>query len=169
MNVVMDTNVAIVANRKSDQANETCVQACIQELARIRDERCCLVMDLNRQIFDEYKEHLNFSGQPGPGDVFFKWVFDNQTISWVQINEDDHRVYQEFPKDPQLEAFDRSDRKFVAVARAASEENPPLILNASDTDWWHHRLAFKKHNIRIKFLCCELMNKESRQKRKMTS
>lgn len=164
MNVVMDTNVAIVANGKAPQANDDCVKTCIQELKRIRNEGDCLVMDYGGLIFAEYSTHLGFSGQPGPGNAFFKWVHDHQTISRVEIKDDPLRKFQEFPNDPQLEKFDPSDRIFVAVARAVNKKNPPLILNASDTDWWHHRLAFKKHNIQIKFLCCELMNKEAAKK-----
>lgn len=158
MNVVMDTNVAIVANGQADHVNDACRDACAQELKRIQAKQCRLVMDCKGQILDEYKRYLNWAGQPGPGDAFFKWVFDNQAIVWVCINEDALLGYQEFPNDPELNAFDRSDRKFVAVARAADMDNPPLILNASDTDWWDHRLAFANHNIQIKFLCCELMN-----------
>lgn len=164
----MDTNVAIVANGQAAHVSEACEKACRQELERIKNEECCLVMDLNGKIFNEYKRHLNFAGQPGPGDAFFKWVLDKQTISWVEINEDAHREYQEFPSDPQLATFDRADRKFVAVARAANMNNPPLILNASDTDWWNHRLAFANHNIHIKFLCCQLMNLNKKAVKKKT-
>ena len=164
----MDTNVAIVANDKAHHVNDDCREACRRELKRIEKKQYRLVMDCNGQILDEYKRYLNLAGQPGPGDAFFKWAF-NHSIVWVYINEDAALGYREFPDDPDLNGFDPSDRKFVAVARAADQENPPLILNASDTDWWHYRSAFRKHNIQIKFLCCELMNqKKAAVKRKMT-
>ena len=158
----MDTNVAIVANGQADHADDDCSRACAKELKRIRKE-CCLVMDYNGDIFEEYKRYLSMSGQPGPGDAFFKWLLENQGNEnhclWVMINDDHHRGYQEFPNDPELANFDRSDRKFVAVARAAAtdDDSPPTILNASDTDWWYHREGLEAHGINIKSLCPQLM------------
>ena len=64
--------------------------------------------------------------------------------------EDD---FHEFPDDPALANFDRSDRKYVAVARASQQS--PVILNATDSDWWHHRETFEKHGVVIEFLCPE--------------
>ena len=163
MNVVMDTHVAIVANGQADHADDDCLLNCVRELNRIRKE-CCLVMDCNGDIFEEYKRYLNLSGQPGPGDAFFKWFFENQgnRCVWVLINNDPDRGYQEFPNDPELANFDPSDRKFVAAARAADPASPPPILNASDTDWWDHRAALKDHGINITFLCPQLMPHEER-------
>jgi len=54
-----------------------------------------------------------------------------------------------------LARFDRSDRKFVAVA-LASQLNPN-VLNATDTDWWHYRECLAKHGVRVVFLCSDLM------------
>ncbi|HSU82609.1 MAG TPA: hypothetical protein VLR69_09330, partial [Thermoanaerobaculia bacterium] len=62
--------------------------------------------------------------------------------------------------DPDLAAFDPSDRKFVAVAVASGEQ--PEILNASDTDWWHHREALSRHGVEVRFLCPQLMGGISR-------
>ncbi len=167
MNVVMDTNVAIVANGQADHADDDCSLNCVRELNRIRKE-CCLVMDCNGDIFKEYKTYLSMSGEPGAGDAFFKWFLENQgnenRCLWVMINDNHDRVYQEFPDDPELADFDRSDRKFVAVARAATtdDESSPTILNASDTDWWYHREGLKAHGINITFLCPQLMPPEER-------
>ena len=63
----------------------------------------------------------------------------------------------EFPDDEDLKKFDMSDRKFVAVA-IKSEFNA-IIFNATDSDWWNYKKAFKKHGIEIKFLCPELIKK----------
>lgn len=156
--VVMDTNVAMVANGSATQASPDCIMRCLDRLQKIQDtER--IVLDDTGRIFDEYLDNLSLSGQPGPGDVFFKWLWNNQgntgLCQRVRITPHEARVFEEFPDSDELRDFDRNDRKFVAVAIASGEEPP--ILNASDTDWWHHRLSLESYGIRIDFLCPELM------------
>lgn len=158
---VVDTNIALVANDKTPQAGIDCVAACTEALIQIREGRRVLVDDHNL-IFDEYRRHLSPSGQPGLGDAFFKWLWDNQGnpdhCRQVSVKpRRDRRGFDEFPDDAALEGFDPGDRKFVAVA-VASGERPP-ILNASDTDWWEYREALERHGVKVRFLCPELMNR----------
>ena len=168
--VVVDTNVAIVANGRTEQAGIECEEACIDALERIynahrvtadndENDQCRVVLDDDDNIMNEYRRHLSPSGQPGPGDAFFKWLWDNQFqedhCARVRILPDAERGYHEFPDDGELAGFDLADRKFVAVARAAGTDPP--ILNASDTDWWHDREALARNGVRVEFLCPELM------------
>jgi hypothetical protein len=161
--VVVDTNVAVVSNGKTPQASLDCVEACIAKLVDIRNRRKVLV-DQSGLILDEYRRNLRPSGQPGPGDAFFKWLWDNQGqprhCQQVEITpqDGDGESFAEFPDDPALAGFDRADRKFVATA-LASGEGPP-ILNASDTDWWKFRAALKGHGVKVHFLCPELMKRK---------
>jgi len=136
------------------------MEACITTLIEMRDHQRVL-LDEQGLILDEYRRHLSPSGQPGPGDAFFKWLWDNQgnldqcrQVSITPV-KGGSRSFEEFPDDPDLAKFDREDRKFVAVA-IASEEHPP-ILNASDTDWWDYRAVLGRHGVEIRFLCPELM------------
>ncbi len=156
--VVMDTNVARVANRCADQAGPDCVIRCIERMQKIRKEER-VALDRGGYIFEEYLDRRNWSAEPGPGHEFFRWLWDHQSYSdlcvMFEIEPHDARTFAEFPEDEALAAFDRDDRKFVAVA-VASGENPP-ILNASDTDWWNHRHDLERHGIRLEFLCPELM------------
>ena len=157
--VVMDTNVAIVANGKASHAGDGCVRICVNTLVAIRD-RYRMLLDDQGAILEEYRCYLSPSGQPGPGDAFFKWLWDNQGnlqhCRQIRITPvSDRRQFEEFPEDSNLADFDLSDRKFVAVA-IASEEHP-TILNAADTDWWNHRKALVVHGVTISFLCPELM------------
>ncbi|MDP2644195.1 MAG: hypothetical protein Q8P24_04600 [Desulfobacterales bacterium] len=160
--VVIDTNVGIVANRRHESANVDCILACIKALSKARQQ--VVVVDDAFRIFAEYRRYLSPSGQPGPGDAFFKWLWDNQgnrrrcqqiNITALSFGDGD---FLEFPHDPDLAGFDRSDRKFVAVA-IASGTFPP-ILNASDKDWWEYREALGRNGITVEFLCPELMNME---------
>jgi hypothetical protein len=156
---VVDTNVPIVANGRSPQAGPSCVLACINALDDLRLHHS-IVLDHLGRILDEYRRHLSGKGQPGVGDAFFKWAWQNQgnadRCELVEVHpRGNGEDYEEFPDDPELARFDPSDCKFVAVALASQLD--PTVLNATDTDWWHYRECLKKHGVRIAFLCCELM------------
>jgi hypothetical protein len=159
--VVFDTNVPVVANGLARQASETCVQACIDRLLQSRAEDVILVDHIGL-IFEEYQRYLMHRGQPGAGDAFFKWLWDNQAneshCRRVQITSihPDPRGFWEFPDDPRLATFDASDRKFVAVAVAVGSHPP--IVNASDTDWWNARDVLAEHGVNVEFVCPELMD-----------
>lgn len=158
--VVVDTNVPVVANGKTSHAGYDCIGACIAALAKTRNRRRVIVDDQGL-ILDEYRRHLRPSGQPGPGDAFFKWLWDNQgnprfcVRAKITPMAGGDGEFEEFPADPAFAGFDRDDRKFVAAA-IASGEGPP-ILNASDTDWWLYREVLAAHDVRVEFLCPELM------------
>ena len=131
---LVDTNVAIVANGKSEQADEELVEKCIDAILEIT-MKGGLVIDSEDRIFDEYRQNLSLSGQPGTGDAFMKWVHD---FRWqtelcerrdVTCLDEDEQVFKEFPDESALRDFDRSDRKFVAVANAGK---PRPILQAVD-------------------------------------
>ncbi len=159
---VVDTNVAVVASGRSVQAGLGCISACIDALEEIVNNGVLIVDDGGR-ILREYMDHLSLSGQPGPGDAFLKWVWSVQATERVikteitpqGLDDDD---FSEFPSDPALETFDRSDRKYVAVA-LSSKQNPE-VLNAVDSDWWILREALKKHGIRLVFLCPEQFSED---------
>lgn len=161
MSVVIDTNVAIVANCSYEAASVNCEERCIQALLDARDGDGVILVDDKQLIFKEYRKHLSHAGQPGVGDAFFRWLWNNQAnpacCRQVMITHADPegRVFEEFPDSPDLSGFDRSDRKFVAVA-LVSEENPN-ILNATDSDWWEFREVLLRHGLRLEFLCQELM------------
>jgi hypothetical protein len=149
---LVDTNVGIAANFESDASDE-CALICIQTLRAIT-KRGHLVLDDIGLIFDEYRKNMSMSGQPGVGDAFMRWVRDNQyntdCCTRVCITPMDDS-FNEFPTEEALQDFDRSDRKFVAVA-AAHGGNPP-ILEACDTDFWIAREALSAAGIQIEFLC----------------
>lgn len=161
--VVVDTNVPLVANRKADQADKECEIACIQTLREVQSKHRTLLDD-KWQIIEEYRRRLSHSGQPGLGDAFFKWLWENQAnlqhCRVVSVTVHPERAFAEFPDDPLLSSFDLSDRKFVAVALAS--ETRPDVLNATDSDWWEHRQALQENGVNVVFLCPDLMQKERR-------
>jgi len=158
--VIVDTNVAIVANGKAEQAGIECIRACIAALKQVKASGR-IWLDANRLILDEYRLHLSPTGQPGVGDAFFKWLWNNQANEQLcrQVRltplADDNRAFAEFPDDPELYGFDRSDQKYAAVALVCGEVAP--IKNTSDTDWWNFREALARHEVQVNFICPDLM------------
>ena len=132
---VVDTNVAIAANGRDTHADLSCRLACIEELEQLVRQGIVAVDDVGL-ILNEYKDHLRFSGEPGTGDAFFKYIFNSQyqggRVRRVAVtpSDDDRRGFEELPEN----AFDRSDRKFLAVAVAANAR----VLNATESDWHEH-------------------------------
>ena len=78
MTFVVDTNVAIAANGRGTHVDEQCQLACVQKLRSLVAQETVAIDD-RWLVLDEYKKHLNFSGMPGVGDVFFKHVVNNQS------------------------------------------------------------------------------------------
>lgn len=160
---VIDTNVLIVANNKHKNAGFKDVFECQQFLINIKKEGKHLSIDSLGLIFKEYFTHANRAGQPGVGDAFAKWFFlnqwDNSICEQVDITPDidGTREFLEFPEDSSLTNFDRSDRKFVAVA--ISSKFDAIICNACDSDWWDFKETLEKFGVKIKFLCPGLIKK----------
>lgn len=153
---VVDTNVAVVANGKTPQADPRCVVACLDALSEVRSG--LVVLDDAMRILNEYMDHLSLRGEPGAGDAFMKWVWTVQAdeahcerVTLTRRYDRDDGDFLEFPEDPELAAFDRSDRKFVAVALASI--SGPVVLNAVDSDWAHHHKALQRNGLRVRFLC----------------
>ncbi len=156
MTVVVDTNVPVVANGRSEQASPECVKNCSVRLEELT-KKGKLVLDDKWRILKEYMAHLRSEGQSGPGDAFLKWVHTNysnpQRCELVRITPRDSSEtdFEEFPSDPALEKFDPTDKKFIAVALA--HPNSPPILQAVDTKWWEMKEPLSKAGVTIDFLC----------------
>ncbi len=155
--VIVDTNVPITANGHAEQASRTCQLACITTLRTIQAQRRISV-DQSGLILQEYRKHLSPNGQPGLGDAFFKWLWNNQANPQVCVSVQiiptvDGRGFAEFPDDPALTGFDHSDRKFVAVSLSHSAHPP--IYNAVDTDWLHYQDALATHGVIVEHLCTD--------------
>jgi hypothetical protein len=155
--LIVDTNVPIVANGGHPGASLSCTSACISALVECRKNR--IAIDDGYLILSEYRRHLAAQGQPGIGDAFFKWLWDNHRNENhcmcvpITAHHDPKRCFNEFPDDSKLDAFDSSDKKFVAVALSCGEH--PTILNATDSDWWDFKTQLAAHGVTISFLCPE--------------
>jgi hypothetical protein len=153
---VVDTNVAKTANGANAEAPLACVAASARALQEVMKNGHVFLDDAGR-IVEEYRANLSAKGQPGPGDVFFKWLLTHEwsgrKITRVTITPKPHddQDFEELPAPPNGVAYDRSDRKFLAVA-AAHPDRPP-ILQAFDSKWWGWQTALAAAGVTIHFLC----------------
>ena len=105
---VVDTNVAIVANKGDTHADKPCQKTCIEKLMDVV-EHGVVAVDVWGCILSEYGRHLCFSGRPGMGDAFFKHVFNYQyrdsRVKRIEVtpSDDDRRGFEELPEN----GFDR--------------------------------------------------------------
>jgi len=155
---LVDTNVAKTANLATNPAEipadlTHCVLNCVKALDHVVTNGG-LVIDSGDEIFSEYRQNLSLCGQPGIGDRFMKWVHDNR---WKLPDEDrvtitkNNDSYDEFPYHVKLADFDRSDKKFIAVANAHPQKPP--ILEATDSKWWGWNHPLLEVGITVNFLC----------------
>ena len=157
MIVIIDTNVAIVANGRTEQASEDCENMCINRLAEIATGKVKLALDDQRRIIEEYHKNLSPDGQPGVGDAFLKWVEINWSnparcdlVPITPVNSLENE-FHEFPTDSALNGFDPDDRKFIAVARKHPEKPP--ILQAVDSKWLDFSDALHRSGVTVEFIC----------------
>lgn len=149
--------MAMVASGRTPHADLACVNACVQRLNDIVRAGGLLIDDLGL-ILIEYTTNLGHAGQPGAGEKFVKWAFNNQStlaavrrVVITQCADQGWRRFNEFPDRAELSGFDKSDQKFVAVALASGENAP--ILNAVDSDWGDKNELLRASGVVVKFLC----------------
>ena len=160
MAVIVDTNVVVVANGRSEQASSDCVDTCGEKLEEIMRGEMKLVLDNRWIILREYMRNLRSNGAD-VGDRFLGWILANRDkrcdlVSITLVDGSEHE-FEEFPDGPALVGFDPDDRKFIAVA-IAHPEKPP-ILQAVDSQWWDFRDAFRRNGVTVEFICKDDMQR----------
>lgn len=164
---VVDTNVATTANGKNEGAPLDCVVTSARALQQVMAEGHVFVDDGGR-IVAEHRANLSARGQPGPGDAFLKWLLTHEwggkkvTRVTITPRAEDPEDFEELPAPPQGIVYDRSDRKFLAVA-TAHDERPP-ILQSFDSKWWGWRAALKEAGVAVHFLCEEAIARKHQKK-----
>ena len=157
MAVIVDTNVAVVANGQSPQASPNCVETCINRVERIIRGEEKLVLDNRWIILGEYIRNLRSSGEPGAGDRFLLWLLRSKDTQCDLVSitpiDGSGNAFEEFPDDPALDGFDPADRKFIAVA-CAHAGSPP-ILQAVDSKWLNFYDAFHQNGVTVELICKE--------------
>ena len=157
---VVDTNVVIVANGRQTHADLQCQMLCVERIKSVVAHEIVAIDDADA-ILQEYKSHLNFSGMPGVGDIFFKHVFDFQyredRVRRIAItpSADYRRGFEELPEN----TLDPSDRKFLAVAVVTNA----VVLNATDSDWGEQEALIETLGVKVDQLCPQHVSKVGRR------
>ena len=147
---VVDTNVPIVANGCAPQTDDQCRSSCVGKL-RYLMEQGTVAIDDKDAILKEYINNFSRSAGRSVGDQFFIHVINNQYVETrvqraaVTPIDDERRSFEELPEN----TFDRSDRKFLAVAVSADA----VILNATDSDWGEQKELMDTLGVEVEQLC----------------
>lgn len=151
MRFVVDTNVPIAANGRNTHADPQCQLACLEFLESLvssKSKSKVVILDETGMIVDEYSRFLYHKGQPGVGDVFFKYIHDHmyagERIELVRIQPNEITGFDNLPENN----IDPGDRKFLSTAIEGQAE----IVNAVDTDW-HEQKDFLAELVKVRQLC----------------
>ena len=150
--VIIDTNVAVIANRQNANVVISCVDACVLFLTAARNAHVVLI-DVGDEIRAEYAGALQMRRPYELGAQFLIHVLQHQynpaRVRRVPLDKTDAGAFADFPNTAHLAAFDPSDRKFAALSR---KTNVP-VTNATDSDWADHRTALTANGVVVHFLC----------------
>lgn len=157
--VVVDTNIAVVANRSSDtHTDEACQLACVERLEALTKQGI-VAIDNGSLILEEYSKYLPRPGsEKGTGDIFLIHVFNQRYntdfVRMVSVTpvKDEKIGFEELPEN----TFDRSDRKFLAVAVVAKAK----VLNAADSDWTQHSKLMNELGVDVEELCPQVIERK---------
>lgn len=163
--LIIDTNVPLKAANMhpEDELDRQCSLACLNFIQSLMNSKNVVVLDEGREILKEYEKHIETQGESTVASQFLMWLYRNlmtDQVNLCKITKIGDNMYDEFPNTPELEKFDRSDRKFVALAKAHPAH--PSIYNGSDTDWWDFRDALEREGVHIVFLNKEYMQRKSK-------
>lgn len=162
--LIIDTNVPVKAAKlfPDTEVDRQCSLACFRFVKKLLDSNDTVVIDTGREILREYEKNIDIHAEDNVATEFLKWIYQKRMsggVSEYQITKNGD-TYQEYPDSEDLKNFDRSDRKFVALANAHPAH--PCIYNGSDTDWWLFKSALERNGIQIVFLSEDYMKAKSK-------
>ena len=166
--VIVDTNVPLKAANiyPQDEIDRKCSQSCLKFIKTLMESDDIVVLDFGREILREYSKKIDIHVADNVASQFLMWIYHNlmtDKVAQYRITKSGNNTYAEFPSSPDLEGFDYSDRKFVALANAHPAH--PFIYNGSDTDWWDFKEALEREGIHIIFLSEEYMREKCKGNR----
>ncbi len=150
--VIIDTNVEVLANRQNSKVVQDCIDACIQFIIMVRTDRVVLIDD-GDEIRAEYARALRQRRPYELGAQFLLHLYQQQHnpkhVRRVRVDKAADGSFTDFPDVPELAAFDQADRKFAALARKTGV----AVTNAADSDWADSLAALSANGIAVDFLC----------------
>lgn len=163
--IIIDTNVPLVASDEGPESMVTCPQICRDFLDDLFLGVNALVLDDMRLILGEYERAIKGNDQNSYSRQFLKWIYANESrIKTVVITQIDAYNFEEVPDSIIQAGFDNSDRKFIAVAVANQHKAP--IVQASDSKWIGWEAVLRENGIHVEFLCRDELEAVFRAKQK---
>ena len=152
MEVIIDSNVAVIANRQNNDVQLECQDACIDFIIEAKT-KCVVLIDNNDEIRSEYAGILK-EGRPYElGTLFLIHLYQNQwnpkKVRLVELDKTPLGDFVDFPTTADLSTFDMSDRKFAALAKKTGVP----VTNATDSDWATSVVHLANNGITVNFLC----------------
>lgn len=129
---VVDTNVPIVASGRGTHVD---VSAQLKAATFLKDVMSTGVVleDVEDLALNEYRRHLDMSGQPTMGDEFIAWFlqmrWNGSHVERVPSPEG-QSILSVLPDS--LSSFDSDDHKWICIYLQGSAD---YIVNAVDSDW----------------------------------
>jgi len=119
------------------------------------------VLDQQNEVLAEYRKNMYPDPRPSSGlaGQFLLYILTQQgnpeRVLRVDSPKSANGDYIHFPQTADLAGFDRSDKKWVALARAYQQETGRTapIVNASDSDWQAAQAALKALGVEVTLLC----------------
>ena len=165
MRVVVDTNVILIANGAHPDTGDLCRQACVDRLAQLV-KKGRVVIDDGNAIVEEYLRRTEPRKGQRPGDVFLKWLLNNQgnraRVERVSITPAVDGSFAEFDALRLASNVDPQDRKFIAVA--VKPRRKARIWEGADSkwlDWWQ---PLRDAGVHVDFICPEAIVRYYRRK-----
>ncbi len=150
---VLDCNVLAAANGNATHQTPECEEASVRALKTA--SKGLIVLDDDDLILDSYRAMTNPRAQPGPAELFVRWLYQvrytKNRCRLVHLDRDASGEFSSYPLDPEFHAFDPDDRVFVAVAVGSNLR--PEVVNATDTDWLVITHALERYGVRVRNLC----------------
>lgn len=159
MIAIIDTNVIYKASipiSKLDGDDLDCAHKCVCFLNKfVKDHANILVLDRGRRIIKEYLNAYRevVHGGPDYATVFFRTVIGGKSAFHVDDSTEitpNGDGFCEYPSDVRLVDFDRSDKKFIALANAHALH--PQIVEGADSKWWGIKDVLAEYGISVLFV-----------------
>ena len=118
------------------------------------------VLDCEQKVFKEYRNNV------GSDDYGMRVLYDKLDRSKVLYHplEFDANGFALVPEC--FGAFDRSDRKFVALClREREHDRDTPVVNACDSDWYEHRELMSSQGVRVVELLDDYVQKRVDRRR----
>lgn len=152
---IVDTNVWVMLGNipPDNEIERECVLACIQWGKRFNEsgEEYKIAVDMKWKILTEYRNNIR---EGSLAQQYLNTLLSQPIMRLVfkpiQYDDNDHAII-DVDLDTDDQKFDPSDKKFVAVALAF--DDPPPIINATDTDWEKHKVPIEAAGITVHSLC----------------